>query len=159
MATTAQYMAIIGANRIVSFVNDDADVIPASLEAAIYTDTPGTPRVGNRKIVLLVAITTPNAGQDSPDSDLVLKVRVPAGVVAAHVQKFDANTPQLDYYPYVKVSSMNPNCYVERVSAAPLPTTENVANQTLDIGIQQLASAANSITFLLEIDWSHTIVN
>ena len=165
MATAAKYMPIIGANRIVSFVNLTPTAIPPTLEAEIYPNNPGVPQVGNRKIAIKVKIE-PVVGQgaEADDLDLILKVKVPDGALSAPgVQTFDATTPQLDYFPRAKLIPQNMSSILRLAFATPIVGDEDVAAQTVDILIRQAAidpdPKEDLVIFVVEIDWSHSIIN
>ena len=165
MATAAKYMPIVGANRITSFVNLTPTPIPPTLEDEIYPNFPGVPQVGNRKIAIKVKVE-PVIGQgaEADDLDLILTVKVPDGALSAPgVQKFDAATPQLDYYPQAKLIPQNHSSIIRLAYATLMVGDENVANQTVDILIRQAdidpSPKADAVLFLVEIDWSYSASN
>lgn len=158
MATNAQYLVFIGDDRIISFKNDGGTDIPKTLETTLGLNTPSIPTKGNRKITALVLVSL--ADPDADDQTLTLKVKVPAGIISGHIQKFDANSPQINYFPAVRVIPQTEECYNQRVVGTTEVGSENVAAQTVDVQITQLGNqTAELFVFLLELDWSHTIKN
>lgn len=161
MTTYAKYLNIIGNERIVSFLNDNGDPIPRTLEDDLGLRTPSNPPQGNRKIVIMVKVEGPEGV--APDDQLLhLKVKVPDGIIKNGVQKFTANTPQLDYYPAVKVTPNNLEAEegFGAIAARWDTTADDVDNQTIDILIELSAFAGPSWPlFTLEVDWSHSFIN
>jgi len=161
MATYAKYLNIIGNERIVSFLNDIGDSIPKTLEADLGLRVPSNPPQGNRKIVLMVKVEG-EEGVSPEDQLLHLKVKVPDGIIKNGVQKFTAETPQLDYYPAVKVAPNNIEAEESfgGVAARWDITADDVDNQTIDVLIELTNFAGPSWPlFTLEIDWSHSFIN
>ena len=171
MPTAAQYLTIVGDERIVSLQNADPTDVPKNLDFAppigIYPNGPGTPQKGNRKIAIKVLVPVEGADpQYDADQTLTLKVKVPDGNLAAPgLQKFDATTPEGDYLPQAKLIAQNLTAISKFAYATPIIGSENVADQTLDILIQlnllagPLDQKDTYAIFLVEIDWSYSASN
>lgn len=163
--TKAQYLCPIGKDRIVSFTNQNGVAIPDNLESVLYDDTVGgTSRQGNRKISLLIAVDS--SGEPIvEDKQLQLTVKVPDGILSPGAgQKFSAwtgptgpGTHRLDYYPQVKVSPYGQNAATMMISANVEVGLEDEDNQTVTVYIEHLNAA--QILFLVELDWSHSVIN
>ena len=171
MATVSQYMPLVGANRIVSLVNLFPTAIPPTLED-IYVNSGGVPQKGNKKVVIMVKIPVVDPGggpvPDPNDLTLTLKVQVPAGIIAAPgLQKFDASTPELSYYPQAKLIPQNGQCYNKFAFATPLLASGDPVAQTVDVSIILDPNAPPVAPpkkdpyclFLVEVDWSHSVPN
>lgn len=166
MPTNAQYMTLVGDNRIVSLMNDDgvapgAVAVPKTLENFLYAPAePGDDQEGNRKIVIMMKVAPIWQEKKGPPpyaEDLLfrLKVRVPKGIITGPgpntgnaVQLFTASdpaaagdTPKLSYFPYAYALPQNETCYPEYLVAQPVdsdpPVSPDPVAQTVDIQIRQ----------------------
>jgi len=103
--TNAKYLCPIGRDRIVSFVSNNGAPVPEIMEQTYYNEAQnsGGARKGNRKISALVEIYE-EIPRQTDDTILKMTVKVPAGIISPHVQRFAASTPRLYYYPQVILS-------------------------------------------------------
>jgi hypothetical protein len=163
MATTGQYLALIGGDRIVSFVNNAAptpDPIPNDLDAPpLFPNGPGTPQKGNRKVVVMVA-----SSSSSPEADDLyfrLTVKVPAGILNnPTLQKFAADTPETNYLPQVKLIPQSPDAAF--CAAIPEILESDPVNQTVTALIYNVSGPPKkkgAFIYLVELDWSHSVPN
>jgi hypothetical protein len=166
MATTAQYFALIGKERIVSFVNSAAptpDPVPDNLDqpppVGAMPNGPGTPQKGNRKVVVMV--TSSSSSPEADDLILRLTVKVPAGILNnPKLQKFAADTPEPDYLPQVKLIAQSPDAAF--CAAIPDIVGSDPVNQTVTAIIYNIAGPPKkkgAFIYLVELDWSHSTPN
>jgi len=145
MPTNAEYMTLVGDNRIISLINDDGQAtgvaVPKTLENTLYAPAvPGDDQEGNRKIIIKMRVngvwTTQEPVVDAYEEDKLfrLKVEVPKGVIASpgpHVGNavqnivvnnpiVAADTPLLSYMPLAYAIPANETCYPEVLVASPI---------------------------------------
>ena len=164
MPTNAEYMTLVGDNRIVSLINDTGAgvAVPKTLENTLYSPRePGDDQPGNRKIIIKMRIGPIWDDQEllpenAEDSDFILKVEVPKGIITGPgvhtgnaVQEFAYNTPPethdtplLSYFPMAYAIPQNETCYPELLFATPVINSPDEDAQTVDILIRQANLAA-----------------
>jgi hypothetical protein len=168
--TDAKYLCPIGRDRIVSFVSNNGAPIPEIMEQTYYNEAQnsGGARKGNRKISVLVEIFPDIPRQDTDDTILKMTVRVPAGIISPHVQRFTANTPRLYYYPQVIVSPYSEIFHTEAVwaevgdlSSVPPVFNEDPDEQTVEVWLHQSLPKplVLPLRYLAQVDWSHSVIN
>lgn len=187
MPSVSEYMVLIGKERIVSLINAGGELppggtgvlVPETLEQNLYVKYPGVPQKGNKKIVVMVKIPVLDPGEGPApvpeDFDMVLKVKVPAGIISAPgLQKFTltdppaaTDTPELSYYPQVKLIPQNAQCYLKYPFATPKLASGDPVAQTVDVTIMTDLNSTPGpkakkdafVLFLVEVDWSHSTPN
>jgi hypothetical protein len=172
MPTNAEYVVLIGEERIVSVINDGGNGVAVPKE-----DVTGGgqiqenhPDKGNRKIVMGLKIAPDQGGILVEDQQISIRVKVPDGLIRHNIQRFkfdlsnitpDTNNP-LDFVPFAKIFPQNAaavaaNSYASYLAGLP-PNEIDEENQTLVIGVGN-DGGENLIILGLEIDFYHSISN
>lgn len=162
--TDAKYLCPIGRDRIVSFVSNNGAPVPEIMEQTYYNEAQnsGGAQKGNRKISTLIEIFPDEPRQEVDDDILKMTVKVPAGIISPHVQKFSANTPRLYYYPQVIVSPYSSGFHSEGVWGEVEIGSEDADEQTVEVWLHQTLPVEPLVTplrYLAQIDWSHSVIN
>jgi len=161
MPTQAIYSVLIGKERIVSIVNSNGvgvDV-PEADPTVGGTQKANNPDKGNRKVVLLFQVGSPILAEDQA---ILLKVKVPDGVIRGHLQRFSydlANPPidnPLDYIPVPKVFPQSTGAL--SVYAVAQTINPEPADQVIGVTVF-IPSGDDAAYFFLELDWYHSINN
>jgi len=168
MTTLATYIPVVGADRIVSIINDAGTVVPVDDVAPAESDP------GNRLIYLIMKIDVDEEDAfDLNDVNIDIKVKLPAGIIRRLIQTATAEdnleliSPILRILPYLSIAQAGAtpfggSVYDEHVSA--MRVAVDYTAQTMTIRVKNLVGQGGeqrtpaALLFGVEINWNHSSV-